>query len=204
MGVEIPVGHGQLTIPFNLTGDDREMVVTFGFEDNAAISADSIAEIFQTAWFAMNTMAASSISDQYSVGPCRVVVNRTLGLFEGFAAATRAGTNVGVSPVPQNCAYLIRKTTARGGRHGRGRVFLPPLTGGEASITPTGDIGAAAVTNWNTELEEFRVACETNSQALELLHSPPPGGVGPVIPPDNITGLLMQRVVATQRNRLRR
>lgn len=203
MGVTIPVGHGQLTIPFNLTGDDREMVVTFGFEDNSAISPDSIAEIFQTAWFGMNTMASSAISTAYSVGPCRVRVNRTLGLFEGSAAATRAGTNAGIAPLPQNVALLVRKTTLRGGREGRGRLFLPPCTENEANVSATGDIGATAVTNWNTELEEFRVACETNSQPLELLHDVQPGDPTPPTP-DNITGLLMQRFVATQRNRLRR
>lgn len=199
----IPVGHGQLTIPFTLVGDDREMVVTFGFEDNPAVSADAVAESLQTAWFAMNTMASSSISTQYTVGPCRVVVNRSLGLFEGQASAARTGTNAALAPVPQNCALLVRKATARGGRQGRGRIFLPPCTENESVISATGDIGAPSVANWNTELAEFLAAAETASLALELLHSEvePPGTTPP---PDNITSLLAQRILATQRVRLRR
>lgn len=202
MGVTIPVGFGQLTIPFTLTGDAEEMVCTLGFDDDGTSTPNTIATTLQTQLFAEDSWAASSLAVGYTVGPCRVVVNRTLGTFEGQAGTSRAGTNAGL-PVPsQNVAVLVRKITARGGRAGRGRLFLPGLQLGEGNVTATGVILQSLVDSWTADFNSFLAACTTVGFPLVLLHQDPE--VGPPLPPDPITGFAVQPVVATQRTRLRR
>ena len=82
-------------------------------------------------------------------------------------------------------------------------MFVPPYGLGEAAVTAVGGLSGAAVTEWNTELEEFRTALITSFLEPVLLHSKPDPG-DPALDPDEITTFLMQPLIATQRNRLRR
>lgn len=201
MGVSIPVGFGQWTLPFALTGDLEEMVITCGFTDDVGASPDDIATTITNVLFATATFAASSVNNQYVLGPGRVTVNRALGTFEGVGSVTRTGTNA-VSALPQNCAILASKRTLRGGRHGRGRLYLPPAFISEGNVTPTGGLLETVRASIELDLNTWRANLIPLNLPLQLLHQAPP--VGPAIPPDGITAFNVSTRVATQRTRLRR
>lgn len=205
MGVVIPVGYGQFVLPIQLEGDPEGMVVTIGFKNDSALSFNGIANNIQNALMGSTTFAASAIASVYNVGPATVTVMTNLGPQVGVADTIVSGENTGILPPPQNCAWLIQKRTARGGRAGRGRMYLPLINVTEASVSATGDVLALTVDDMQTTFTQWLADCATLQLPLYLLHSeseselPPPP-----LPPDAITSLVVQTKIATQRNRLRR
>lgn len=201
MGVEIPLGFGQWTFPFRLINDPEEMVITMGFQDDPARTPVQLANVISDGFLAGNNLQAASGGNQWSCGPGRIVVNRTFGTFEGVGTTTRTFTNA-LTTLPQNCATLITKRTNRGGRRGRGRMYIPPFFPAESAVDPRGIITQTVVDSWNTELTTWLVAMTANSVPLFLLHSDTPEGFP--VPPDAITQLVCSTLIATQRGRLRR
>jgi len=202
MGVIIPLGFGQYSLPFRLTGDQDEMIVTCGFTDDGTSPPNSIAESISTALFATPSFAASTWSNVYSFGPGRVTVQRALGPIEGVGTTSRVGTNASFSPCTNNCAVLCRKRTARGGRQGRGRFYLPIGLTGEGNVTAVGILLETVRAQLQTDLETWRAQMASGTQDLVLLHGDPLVGVAP--PPDLITAFEVDPLIATQRTRLRR
>lgn len=202
MGVELPVGFGQWTLPFRLIGDLEEMVITCGFVDGDGTDApNDVATSITNALLSKASFAASSISNQYSMGPGRVTVNRALGTFEGTGSITRTGT-ASLTTLPHNCAILIRKNTARGGRRGKGRMYVPPFMVAESNITPAGVVFSTAVDTLTSEFNSWLAECSALNLQLVLLHGDSPESATPG--PDPILAFTCQSVIATQRTRLRR
>jgi hypothetical protein len=117
------------------------------------------------------------------------------------------------SPLPQNCAALVKKQTGFGGRQFTGRMYLP-------GVLPEGDVDQLGVIN---ATRRGFIQDKVNL-LLQVLDDDPPGPVmglmllhsnrrdpvtGEEIPntapvPTAITGLTVQTVIATQRRRLRK
>lgn len=108
-----------------------------------------------------------------------------------------AGTAAG-NQAPPNQATLVHKSTAFGGRAGRGRMYLPPVN--EGSITPDGLIDSALVNAIQTDLASFFAALDTRLVHPVLLH----GAGSPLSTPSLITDVRVDGRIATQRRRLRR
>lgn len=202
MGVNIPLGFGLWRMPFRLAGDVEEMLVTCGIQDDPLSPPNLVADTVTNALLATNSFQAASGSNQYSCGPGRVTLMRSLGPIEGVGSVSRAFTNAAVPPPPQNVALLVQKRTARGGRQGRGRMYFPPFLFAESVITATGTIAQGLIDQFTNDLEAWRVAVAGTAFDLVLLHGDPLVGSSP--PPDVITSLTAQPLVATQRTRLRR
>lgn len=200
MGVVIPVGFGQWTLPFSLAADLEPMVITCGFQDDGVTNANSIADQITNPLFATPTFAASSYPVQYTIGPAEVVVNRTMGTFAGVGTTIRAGTGA-QQVLPNNCAILVSKLTNRGGRRGRGRLYLPPAFIAEGNVTVNGSLLASVRDSITLDFETWRAAVTATPFDLQLLHSDPPVGSPP--PPDPIVGFICSGTIATQRTRLR-
>lgn len=100
--------------------------------------------------------------------------------------------------VPANTSLLIRKVTAVGGRHGRGRMFMPGVPSNQVDSDGTVHSGYldTAHANWG----DFLGKMTTDSAHPALLHAAP--GLTP--PPYLILDLLPATKLATQRRRLRR
>lgn len=202
MGVIIPLGFGQWSLPFRLTGDAEEMLITCGFSDDNLVNPSVIADTITNNLFAQPSFAASTWANVYQFGPGRVTCMRSLGPIEGTGSVTRVGTNSGFSPTQQNTAVLCRKRTARGGRQGRGRFYVPVGFTAESNITSVGVLLESVRAQLLTDLQAWRTAQAATTQPLVLLHGDPLVGVAP--PPDAITAFEVDTVVATQRRRLRR
>jgi hypothetical protein len=178
------------------------MIVTFGFEDNNLNPPDVVANAVFNAIDQIGQFLPASFSNQWSWGPVSVTVMRSLGPQEGTGGTVVQGTNAGIATPPQNCALLVQKRTERGGRAGRGRMFWPLFQISETSVSPAGVVGSVEVTGWQDAMDDLLVNLNAVSQPMHLLHSAPP--VGPPLPPDPVTALIVQTTIATQRNRLRR
>jgi hypothetical protein len=191
MALNIPAGHAQAVYRFSLLGDPDEMITTIGVAivGSAQSEADALADNFIAA-FTPNII---------SVGWTFLGVRLYVGPSSGPLVIVDAQRNfAGTSPtetLPTNCAYLITKGTARGGRQGRGRMFLPPIFVAEGSVDKNGVMPPATV----TAVQDI-VSAAFLGDFFVLLHdelSPLP------IAPDPITSLTVQRQIATQRRRMR-
>jgi len=204
MGIFTPQGYGLAVIPFSMVGDSEEMVTTVGFLPGGGLTPIDMAQEIQDQLFAQSIFAASSFSDEVTIGPVRVTFESFIGPQEGIASGTRTGSLTDFETVPNNTAVLVQKRTLRGGRQGRGRFYWPVFYPNEESVSRTGTITPAAVTGWQTAMTNWRTGCASNGVPLYLMHSRLENGDPPTIDPDEIQTLLVSNLVATQRTRLRR
>ncbi len=196
MGVEWPINYAQVTLVFTLTGDAEEMVTTFGVAPDLGFSATLIATHAVTAARAADgPFLASQILGGYTFQGARAALRTLDGMETGEDfTAPQTGTKSG-NPLPSNCSELWTKRTALGGRRNKGRNYIPPVYFSEADVDPRGAITVsmttrqAVVTQFVTKMAELDVP-------LVLFHSD--GGV-----PTSITGLTVNSLIATQRERMR-
>lgn len=197
MGVVIPVGFGQVALDHVNVADPEPMTTLFGFDYTASNpDPNVIADTFFTFLTGTNGMLQlSTVSSGVTIGPFRVAVNTAGGLLSGVGALSGVGTSA-VAPPPNNCSWLLQKRTARGGRKGRGRSYLPPVQLDETNVSSTGVVGIATRNAFQTRVNLFRTDALANSLELVLLHS---GAEAP----DALTSLIVDSRIATQRTRLR-
>lgn len=117
----------------------------------------------------------------------------------GSATSTATGVPAYATP-PPNVAILVHKRTARGGRRGRGRFFLPWMVQAN-DVGETGNLLAATRTALETACNAFRTLHATDPGPIVLLHRP---GLTSSGPPDVVTAMQVMALVATQRRRLGR
>lgn len=104
---------------------------------------------------------------------------------------------------PPNCAMLITKKTASGGRKNRGRIFMPPAMLNDIDVDQAGNITGSTVAGhqvlWNT----FFGSLNDSLLFPTLFHQfdPDLGETGEA--PTRITAFIVQTRIATQRRRLR-
>lgn len=125
--------------------------------------------------------------------------------------------NVGVSVTSSSCNYsgttiwantsaLVHKRSTRGGRRGRGRMYIPwclPTSG----VSEVGVITGAEVTRIQNGVNAWMAALSSGAGPLVLLHRPSnPGTAHPTTPgvPNNVTAMVVDPLVGTQRRRLGR
>jgi hypothetical protein len=116
--------------------------------------------------------------------------------------------------VPRNTGVLWKKSTARGGRRGRGRMYVPgSLT--EPGVDQAGNLAPTVFAGWSTIAQNLRTALLGIGGGPVLLHDdqvtvsynsatgkPVTTTINPG-PPDPITGLTADSRAATQRRRMR-
>jgi hypothetical protein len=117
-----------------------------------------------------------------------------------MAEYTTIGGNSLSNALPPNCAVLARKTTARGGRRGRGRMYIPWCVA-ETGVDEAGQIAGANRTPINTALAAFLTALGVNTVPMVLLHNP---GLTAPGAPNTVLTLVADPLIATQRRRLGR
>lgn len=197
MGVEIPIGFGLVRLRFTLGSLPQEMVCTFGYVGDIGVDPQQDAIDVNTIFKASGKPgAAAERSTAYTYRGVQVTRVTSTGPHQGQVDENILGTK-SAACLPPNCAMLIKKQTARGGRMGRGRMFCPPFMLAESDINDSGAVDIAdlggQVTLWNS----FYTALAASDVIPHLLHSD--GST-----PDAITAFSFQGQIATQRRRLRR
>jgi len=193
----ITPGYAAISMPFAHSGLARRAFITFGVKNNTTSeSPASIANaVFAAATAATSLM--SRIDADVVMGPVQAAVAQDFTApLTGEGASTQAGGLVG-SSVPSNVAVLIKKTSATGGRIGRGRNFLPWAVD-EATVDQVGIIAVSQVALIQTAVTNFLNNLSAGNVPMVILHSTDQG-----LPP-LVTALTPDRLVATQRRRLGR
>lgn len=205
MAVIIPPQYANVSMWFSREGDAEEMAITFGVNGTNATDLEAIPEGVAVAW--LDAYPATDLN----AGMTFRRVTARIGQDGGEPLSVEhqvnsAGTNTGLM-LPQNTAMLVRKNTSRGGRRGRGRLYLPWTF--ESDVDNVGRINDTSAAGIQSNLTAFLTNLSTGAPSLPsgpipmvLLHEAL-GGTAPGSP-DVVTSLALQQIVATQRRRLRR
>lgn len=188
----IPVGYAQVNYIFGGDGLPHGAQVTFGV-DNRDSDADAltVATEASTAWTG-NIQAATNqhvtlLSVLAKKGP-----NSTGASAEISVGEAGANTTGDFQP---NCCALVKKITALGGRHGRGRTYWPVL--GESDIDNAGVVKSTFLSGFQGAVDDWLDALAAANLPLVLLHA------SASVSPTPVTSLSVETVIATQRRRLR-
>lgn len=157
----------------------------------------ALADAIFDAW---NASIGSLMDAEVLMGPVELRVGQ-----DGGDALAVSGTHIAnggtvQSAAPSNVAVLIQKRSTRGGRRGRGRMYVPWLIS-DANVNEVGIIVAGTVTAIQTECIDFLAGLTAASTGMVLLHNT--GGSAPGSP-DVVNALIVDNLIGTQRRRLGR
>jgi hypothetical protein len=199
-----PAGYADCSYELKHTLMTRSAFLTFGC-DPTATDPNSVATGLSAAFAAAGSLF-QAIDSNVQLTRTRVSLGTDGGEdLVGVSSQVVACTNNLNSP-PANCAVLVHKTTARGGRRGRGRMYIPWACT-SAALTENGSIAASDITKVNNAVAAWLAAVSGTVGPVVLLHRPSlPGVAHPSTPgpPNNVTGTNVDPVIATQRRRLGR
>lgn len=192
----VPPGFAQCNFRMLLSGDPEPMMVTWGIKFDDILTADfteianDLKDVFYAEW-------GDRIPSSYSLQGVTMYVKTGDGpvVYESTGGST-AFPNAAAA-VPQNVAYLIKKQTARSGRQGRGRMYIPGVS--DSNVDEKGSISSENVGFLQATATAFLtgVNAVAGVEHSVLLHT------SNLEVPDVITGLVADSRVATQRRRLR-
>jgi hypothetical protein len=203
--LNLPAGFALVTYVWTGSAVPTGAVSTFGIavpagETNPNTTATGIGSdttTLGTGWFPSGNAWPTSLT------LARVVVK--FGPLDtgptGEATINVTGGAAGDAYAP-NAALMVTKSTALGGRRGKGRMFLPPLT--ENGIQAFGVIDPAQVATIQGRLNTWRDALVADGRVPHLLHRHDPALGQTPVPPTPITTFTLQGTVFTQRRRLHR
>lgn len=195
MGVFIPVGEGLVKHIITVQGDTGEMMVTYGVSLDGG-GSQGIVDALQTEWA---TRWDQDFRDTTTLVRTELSVGQDPGdpiTFVSTNSPTQ-GTASGAG-LPQNCALLIKKITGLGGRSHRGRMYIPGLLS-ETSTDHSGVLNTGSQAALQAIANAWLVGVNGISGVtnMRLFHE------SPLTDPDDITALSVDRLLATQRRRLR-
>jgi len=191
-------GFADVSLFITHSTDPRPAAITFG----VAADGKNASDVWAAVRDATNVAAGikGKLCNGASFTRCRVALGQdgNEDLVHDMPLAI-AGTGAVGAP-PPNVALLVHKRTSRGGRRGRGRMFLP-WSINEVKVADNGILDAteatavqAALTTWFTELN-------TRGIPMFLLHQE--GQSAPGLP-TAVTSLALDPLVSSQRRRLHR
>lgn len=196
MGVIIPAGFAVVAYATLTEGDSEEMLWTCGLDVATTGTVENLLTDLASTWgdhllpITSSVVTLSRILLKY--GP-----NSTGPAFEQPSGVS--GTEGGSLP-PPNCAVLVQKHTASGGRSHRGRVYLPGISSISAGLDSAGNIDSTRTDAVTTAMEAWRTDITagdaSNGATPVLLHSASSDA-------DEITSFVCSPKLATQRRRLR-
>lgn len=187
----IPEGYANISLVFNGAGIEGDAVTSIAIRNDAGASASAIG--------ALLAVDAVNFVDQCCT---ENVVCHTIAVKLGpdaTGALHEEPVNIpgdqGSDGVNPQVALLFRKTTALGGRRGRGRMFVPAPPDVMDEVTGLWD--GAAITQFQTAADTFLAALNADDLIPVLLHSNS-------LTPTPLTGLLAVSRSGSQRRRNRR
>jgi hypothetical protein len=194
--VYIPEGFANVRYVFALSGIQDEMSFAIGVSPPTGMTTPEIAVAADAAFAAAGFGGELAMCVGWSYLGTRVT--RKFGGQPVVAdyPLSVAGS-VAVATIPPNCAMLIKKNTALGGRHGRGRLFVPPFNLREEYTDNAGYLTPAVQASQQAAWSLFLEALDTNALGPRLFHT------DPVALPTTITSLQVTSQLGTQRRRMR-
>lgn len=190
----IPEQYGQVNWQFTGIGSPNGAEVTMGFghgdfAGTIGDAAEALSGAFADTILTVMADGSTLSNTHVKYGP------NDIGPFADFPSNIDGGLSV-AQTTPQ-IAVLITKSTANGGRSGRGRMYVPAAT--ETDTLPDGTLDGPYRTAWQTEADNLLEAMSDLQLGAELLH----GEDSPAPFPYTITALVVSSRCATQRRRNR-
>lgn len=203
MALVIPTGFSQVALEFRNEGDPDPWYVTFGIDSGA------YAGRYEELAAGIAAAAAGTWQQDMHTSTTMTAVVMTVGQTGSDNLIIRVGTNLpGTSTqakLPQNCALLVSKNSALGGRKNRGRFFIPNMLN-DTAVDQVGVIDGGTRSSYETQFALFLLALEegdfggvSQSAPMVILHNE---GVN-VPDPTLVTSLSVSGTISTQRRRLR-
>lgn len=197
MAIVIPTGHYQALIPLKHDRVTRPAAITFGIRDedtglDPTDLADAILNTFSSAFL-------TSLDNEVEAGPVRLTFDQGdqgRGSIVGNDKFTGGRTGTSLA---SNTAVLVRKNTSRIGRPGRGKMFLPWMTG-QAGIDEVGVLTTPTLTAMNAAADAWLTAIQTAEMQMVILHDE---NVPGTTTPSLVTSLTVDPTAGTQRRRMR-
>lgn len=196
--VATPPGFGDVSVKLTLTGFNRSAYITFGI-DPTGTDPDLVAQACYTSLAGAGALF-SQLDSNVMIAETRVRLGTDGGEdLLGTHVTTTTGGRSGAS-VPPNVSLLVHKRTARGGRRGRGRWYIPWLLL-TTQVAEDGTLNAGVIGPLQTAMNTTLTALTTNNVPMCVLHEPGTTAEGA---PNVVTSLTVSNIVATQRRRLGR
>jgi hypothetical protein len=193
-----PVGFADCSYKLTRSDMSRSSYVTFGVQTTMT-DPMSIAAVLVTAFTSTGGFAAF-LDSGASLTETRVALGTGTGEdVVGIDPTISAGQKGGVTS-PPNVAMLVHKRTARGGRRGRGRMFVP-WSWTTAEVQENGVVLATPLTTANVAVNAWLTKINTGLGAMVILHGPGKSTLGA---PNTVTSLSVDNIIGTQRRRLGR
>lgn len=196
MALLIPDGFAQVLIPIKHNSLARSAAITFGIKnDTGGFFTPALANTILG-----DVVPAINLDSNCTIGPAVLRVSDASGATGTIEGTTSVpGTSASSTP-PPNVAVLVKKITGRLGRRGRGRMFIPWWVD-ESTVGEDGVIAGTTVNGFNTSLGNVLTNLQADMVPMYLLHDDEGSTAAPS--PDEVTSLICDNRVATQRRRLR-
>lgn len=191
----IPVGYAQVNVFMPVNAFPYVPQCTFGIKTNEFLGtpeemAEATYDTWAAEWDGFLTSNVTFEKVRLKFGP-----NSTGPAYEYGGSATGA---VGGESVEPSIAALVTKSTAIGGRQGRGRFYLPGMP--ESYLDPGGTLTSTGILQGQSCADAWLAAMVALDLQPVLLHSV---GTSDTTPED-ITALTVQARYGSQRRRNRR
>ena len=199
-----PPGFALCSYELKHSSMSRSAFITFGCDPSSA-DPNAVAALLATSFSTPGSLFAC-IDANVQLQSTRVSMGTDGGEDLVGASTILVACSRSISSLPANCATLVHKLTARGGRRGRGRFYIP-WTATATSTAENGTLLAADITAVQNAVNTWRADVATRVGPLVLLHRPSALGTQrPTTPgpPNDITDMRVDALVATQRRRLGR
>jgi hypothetical protein len=203
MALVIPPGFAQASVEQRHDNDPDPWYCTFGVDLSGAGGDLAAAALnIANAW-ANNALPTQATA--VSMTGVRLVVGQDgPDNLISFLPTNAQGQNTS-AVLPQNCALLVDKTSALGGKKNRGRMFVP---GGitEGDVSATGVLAASYRSALQGRFDDFLEGLENGQFTIStptpmvILHN---SGAGATPAPTPVIALGVQATISTQRRRLR-
>jgi hypothetical protein len=207
MPMEIASNEGLAKLRWRCTGDPDQMICTIGIRaaGGGAATAFELADKVAHCW--TDGFAPGHLSSTYTFEGVEVTMGPVDAPSDSAESPWYSPGGDGFAALPSNCAALVRKRTAVGGRKNHGRMFLPAGYLAESRVGPTGVLATDLLAELGVALNDFQDAIEGDDNGvpcqLLLFHQNVAGGTGDVDGATVITDLIAQPMIATQRRRMR-
>lgn len=198
-------GYADVSLQLKHALVTRPAFITFGIKPTLTDPVAMAASVY-TAWSG-GTSLKSAIDSNVTIGPTTVRFGVDGEEDHVAVDATTAVGTKGVVSITPNVAVLAVKRSSRGGRRGKGRLYLPWAVTG-SMVDESGVIQTAELGSINTTLTIFLNALNTNLVPMYIIHgkgkptTADPAGLGGL--PNLVTSLQAVNLVSTQRRRLAR
>ena len=202
----IPNGFGAVSLRFQTPAAGGPAFITWGIRsdlgDDPSVITDAVRDAIDTA-FGQSLTWDAHFTDDYDPDQVQVLYRSSTGDLFSFVANTTVPAGVSEEAEAPQVAALVKKSTMFAGRQFRGRLFVPGLRAAAVESDGLMTNGALAGVQGIFDLGPNSLLQQhaTRDVPMVLLHNDPLLGAAPA--PSVIDNLFAERLVATQRRRLR-